>query len=270
MSRMIYALIPELGKSFLSSHFIVKTASMSTLIVIPARLASSRLPNKPLADIAGTPMIVRVWQQAMEAGCGDVLVAAGDKEIVDAVTAAGGEAMLTDPALPSGSDRAHAALVARDPDAAYSTVINLQGDLPTLDPELIRQLNAHMTQGNVDISTLAAEIVHEHERADPNVTKAVVAFKDTPNVGRALYFTRATAPWGDGPLYHHIGIYAYRRDALDRFVSLPPSPLEERERLEQLRALEDGMSIDVLVVDAAPVGVDTPADLDRVRLELTN
>jgi 3-deoxy-manno-octulosonate cytidylyltransferase (CMP-KDO synthetase) len=239
------------------------------LVLIPARLASTRLPNKPLAEIAGVPMIVQVWRRAMEAALGPVVVACGDREIFDAVRAAGGEAVMTRPDHASGSDRIFEALRAVDPSGRHDCIVNLQGDLPTLDPALPRAALALLHDTAVDIGTLAAEIQVPHERTDPNVVKAVVSpwsqSRDGLNGGRALYFTRATAPSGDGPLYHHIGLYAYRRDALERFVALPPSALEIRERLEQLRALEAGMRIDVAFVDTVPLGVDTPADLDRAR-----
>ncbi len=235
------------------------------IVLIPARLASTRLPNKPLADIHGVPMIVRVWRQAMAAGIGPVAVAAAEPEIVQAVEAAGGRAVLTDPALPSGSDRVFAALKMLDPEGRHDAVINLQGDLPAIDPQAIRAALAPLAVAGVDIATLATPIVEAHEVADPNVVKAVLSLADGATTGRAVYFTRATAPSGDGPLWHHIGIYAYRRAALERFVGLPPSPLEKRERLEQLRALEAGMRIDAALVDTVPLGVDTPADLDRIR-----
>jgi 3-deoxy-manno-octulosonate cytidylyltransferase (CMP-KDO synthetase) len=231
---------------------------MQPIILIPARLASTRLPNKPLADIAGKPMIVQVLDRAREADCGRVVVAAAEAEIADAVIAAGGEAVLTDPDLPSGSDRIHAALQEIDPDGRYQQIINLQGDLPGLDPALV-QTTLTALDGH-DMSTLVAEISNPAERDNPNVVKAVLSPRGDM-MGRALYFTRATAPSGDGPLYHHIGIYGYQRAALDRFVSLPPSPLEQRERLEQLRALEAGMSIAAAIVDTVPHGVDTPDDL---------
>jgi 3-deoxy-manno-octulosonate cytidylyltransferase (CMP-KDO synthetase) len=234
------------------------------IVLIPARLASTRLPGKPLADIHGAPMIVRVWERAMAAGIGPVAVAAAEPEIVRAVESAGGRAVLTDPALPSGSDRIHAALGQLDPGASHDVVVNLQGDLPAIDPAALRAVVEALGAG-ADIATLAAEIVEERERTDPNVVKAVLALPPGSRTGRALYFTRATAPAGPGPLWHHIGIYAYRRAALASFVGLPPSPLEVRERLEQLRALEAGMRIDAAVVDTIPLGVDTPADLERVR-----
>ena len=235
------------------------------VILIPARLASTRLPDKPLADIAGDPMIVQVWRRAAEAAIGRVVVAAAEQAIVDAVAKAGGEAVLTDPDLPSGSDRIHAALAGIDPDGAHDAVINVQGDLPTIEPAAIRAALAPLDDDDVDIATIAAEITRAEERDNPNVVKAVVGLAAGERRGRALYFTRATAPFGAGPLYHHIGLYAYRRAALDRFVALPPGILEMREKLEQLRALEAGMRIDVALVDTVPLGVDTPADLERAR-----
>ena len=235
------------------------------VILIPARLASTRLPDKPLADIAGDPMIVQVWRRAAEAAIGRVVVAAAEQAIVDAVAKAGGEAVLTDPDLPSGSDRIHAALAGIDPDGAHDAVINVQGDLPTIEPAAIRAALAPLDDDDVDIATIAAEITRAEERDNPNVVNAVVGLAAGERRGRALYFTRATAPFGAGPLYHHIGLYAYRRAALDRFVALPPGILEMREKLEQLRALEAGMRIDVALVDTVPLGVDTPADLERAR-----
>lgn len=234
------------------------------LVLIPARMASTRLPGKPLADICGAPMIVQVWRRAVEANVGKVVVAADTAEIVEAVRAAGGMAVMTRPDHPSGSDRIFEALAIADPDNTAPIVVNVQGDLPTIDPEAIRAAIAPLADPAVDIATLAAEIVREEERDNPNVVK-VVGTTIAPGRMRALYFTRATAPWGEGPLHHHIGLYAYRRAALARFVAMPPSPLETRERLEQLRALEAGMRIDVAVVDSVPLGVDTPADLERAR-----
>jgi 3-deoxy-manno-octulosonate cytidylyltransferase (CMP-KDO synthetase) len=238
---------------------------MNPILLIPARLASTRLPAKPLADIGGVPMIVRVLRQAEAAGLGPVAVAAGEAEIVAAVAAAGGQAVLTDPDLPSGSDRIHAALEKLDPARRHDVVINLQGDLPALDPAQIRAVAAALEDSGADIATLAAEIVDPAECDNPSVVKAVVAWDRDGKRGRALYFTRATAPTGEGPLFHHVGIYAYRRDALARFVGLPPSPLEMREKLEQLRALEANMSIAVARVDSVPLSVDTPSDLERAR-----
>lgn len=237
---------------------------MSVLVVIPARLASTRLPGKPLADIAGAPMIVQVWRRAMEAAVGPVAVAADSPEIVAAVAAAGGRAVLTDPTLPSGSDRVFAALPALDPDGRAEAILNVQGDLPTIDPAILRAALALLDDPAVDIATLGALITRAEERTDPNVVK-LVGSEVTPRRLRALYFTRATAPSGDGDLVHHIGLYAWRRAALGRFVALPPSPLERRERLEQLRALEAGMRIDAALVDDVPLGVDTPDDLARAR-----
>ena len=236
-----------------------------TLIVIPARMRATRLPGKPMVDIAGEPMIVRVWRRAIAAGAGRVVVAADSDEIVAAVRAAGGEALLTRPDHVSGSDRVFEAVARVDPGERADLVVNLQGDLPTLEPRLIRACLDPLASEGPDIATLAALIVEPEERTNPNVVKVVGT--PLPQAGRlrALYFSRSTAPHGEGPLYHHIGIYAYRRQALQRFVSLKPSPLEEREKLEQLRALEAGMRIDVEIVDTVPLGVDTPADLERAR-----
>lgn len=238
------------------------------IVLIPARMASTRLPGKPLADIHGDPMIVHVWRRAMEADIGPVAVAAAEPEIAEAVERAGGRAVLTRPDSPSGSDRIYEAISLLDPERSHDAVVNLQGDLPTLEAGPIRACYAALADPAVDIATLAVEIVRDEERQDPNVVKAVIELSDGATRGRALYFTRATAPWGDGPLHHHIGIYAYRRAALERFVTLPPGALEQRERLEQLRALAFGMRIDAAVVDVAPLGVDTPADLDRARAML--
>jgi 3-deoxy-manno-octulosonate cytidylyltransferase (CMP-KDO synthetase) len=239
------------------------------IVLIPARMASTRLPGKPLADIHGEPMIVHVWRRAMEADIGPVAVAAGEPEIAEAVEKAGGRAVLTRTDLPSGSDRIFEAVSLLDPEGTHDAVINLQGDLPTLEAGPIRACYAALAAPQVDIATLVVEITREEEKTDPNVVKAVLEMSEGDRRGRALYFTRATAPWGDGPLYHHIGIYAYRRAALERFVALPPGALEQRERLEQLRALAFGMRIDAAVVDAPPLGVDTPADLERARAALT-
>jgi len=225
---------------------------------------ATRLPGKPLADIRGRPMIVRVWQRAVAANAGHVIVATDSEEIVKVVTAAGGEAVMTRADHASGSDRVHEAVTKVDPAHDASIIVNLQGDLPTLDPHLVGQCIAPLATAETAIATLAAIISEAEERTNPNVVK-VVGTPIAENRLRALYFTRATAPSGDGPLYHHIGIYAYRRDSLERFVSLPPSPLEKREKLEQLRALEAQMRIDVTIVDTVPLGVDTPADLERAR-----
>jgi 3-deoxy-manno-octulosonate cytidylyltransferase (CMP-KDO synthetase) len=246
---------------------------MNPVILIPARMASTRLPDKPLADINGTPMIVEVWRRAIETDLGPVIVAAAENEIAQAVEAAGGQAVLTRPDHPSGSDRIFEALNAADPDGRFDAVVNLQGDLPTLDPALPGRALALLEADAVDIGTLACPITDPREESDPNVVKAVVSAPDgmaPGGQGRALYFSRAQVPAGEGPLLHHIGLYAWRRDSLTRFVGLDPSPLEKRERLEQLRALEDGMRIDVAFVDTVPLGVDTPADLDRARRMLAS
>lgn len=238
---------------------------MNPIVVIPARLASTRLPDKPLADIAGQTMIERVWRQAVKASLGPVVVAAAEPDIVDVITRAGGHAILTDPALPSGSDRVFAALESFDPEAAYDVVVNLQGDLPALDPAAIRAVADVLVSAGTDIATLAAEIDDPSDFENPSVVKPVIAWDENGRTGRALYFTRACAPSGEGALFHHVGIYAFRRAALARFVRLPPSPLEKREKLEQLRALEAGMSIAIARVDAVPLSVDTPADLEKAR-----
>lgn len=235
------------------------------IVLIPSRLASTRLPDKPLADIHGLPMIVHCLRRAQEAGFARVAVACGDAAIADAVKAAGGEAVLTDPAHPSGSDRIFEALQKLDPQGRHDAVINLQGDLPAIDPKVIAAALTPLADPAIDIATLATPIVEQHEVDDRNVVKAVLSLAPGQSVGRALYFSRRPVPGGEGPLWHHIGIYAYRRTALERFVSLKPSPLEKRESLEQLRALENGMSIAAAVVDTLPLGVDTPADLARIR-----
>ncbi len=235
-----------------------------TLILIPARLTATRLPGKPLADIAGEPMIVHVVRRAEEAGLGQVVVATDSEVVATAVEKAGGRAVMTRTDHVSGSDRIFEALDIVDPKGIARIVVNVQGDLPTIAPADIKASVALLDDPDVDIGTLAAEIVKEDERTNPNVVKAV-GTEVSPRRLRALYFTRATAPTGEGPLYHHIGLYAYRRAALERFVKLPPSPLEKRERLEQLRALEAGMRIDIAVVDSVPLGVDTPEDLEAAR-----
>ncbi|MCE7030735.1 3-deoxy-manno-octulosonate cytidylyltransferase [Jiella avicenniae] len=237
---------------------------MSTLILIPARLGSTRLPKKALADIAGKPMVVRVAERAVAAAAGRVVVATDAEEILKAVEAAGFEAVMTSVDHQSGSDRIHEALQKVDPRREAETIINVQGDLPTVEPETIRSALAPFDNPGCDIATLAAEITHEAERVNPNVVK-LVGSPIGPHRLHALYFTRATAPWGEGPLYHHIGLYAYRRESLERFVSLSPSVLERREKLEQLRALENGMRIDAEIVDTVPLGVDGPDDLVRAR-----
>ncbi len=239
--------------------------SSSPLIVVPARMASTRLPGKPLADIHGQAMIVHVWRRAVEAGIGPVVVACAEAEIARVIAAAGGQAVLTDPDHPSGTDRAFEAVRAVDPGGRHDVVINLQGDLPTLDPTLVGVVCDLLDNPAVDIATLAAVIADPAEVALPSVVKAVVPLNSGQRAGRALYFSRAVVPAGDGPFLHHIGIYGYRRSALERFVALPPGVLELREKLEQLRALEAGMRIEVGLVDTVPLGVDTPADLERAR-----
>ncbi|MEZ5871512.1 MAG: 3-deoxy-manno-octulosonate cytidylyltransferase [Nitratireductor sp.] len=238
-----------------------------TLVLVPARMASTRLPGKPLADIAGLPMIIQVVRRASEAGIGRVVVATDDERVLGEVRRHGGEAVMTDIAHQSGSDRIWEAVTLLDPDGKYKFIVNVQGDLPTIEPALIAGCLATLAESSADIATLAAVITDEAERNNPNVVKAVgTGIGD--NRMRALYFTRATAPWGEGDLFHHIGLYAYRREALERFVGLKPSPLEMRERLEQLRALEAGMRIDIAIVDTVPLGVDTPHDLEKARAML--
>ena len=238
---------------------------MKPIILIPARMASTRLPGKPLADIGGVAMIVRVWRQAVAADVGPVVVAAGDKEIAAAVEAAGGRAVMTPANLPSGSDRVWAALNAVDRGFEHDVVVNVQGDLPLLDPAAIKAAMDAMAATGFDIGTVATEIDEGDDVSNPNLTKVIATFDVGGTRGRAHYFTRAVAPWGKGPHYAHVGIYAYRREALQRFVGLQPSPLELREKLEQLRALEAGMRIGVDTIDEMPMSVDTPADLEKVR-----
>jgi 3-deoxy-manno-octulosonate cytidylyltransferase (CMP-KDO synthetase) len=234
------------------------------LVLIPARMAATRLPGKPLLEMAGLPMIVHVLRRAEAAGVGRVAVATDTAEIAAIVTAHGGDAVMTRADHPSGSDRIFEALGALDPNREVEIVVNLQGDFPTIGADNIRDVLTPLTDPKVDIATLAAEIHTEEEATNPNVVKAVGSVVG-PRRLRALYFTRATAPHGEGPRYHHIGLYAYRRAALERFVRLPPSPLEQQEKLEQLRALEAGMRIDIGIVDTVPRGVDTPADLEATR-----
>jgi 3-deoxy-manno-octulosonate cytidylyltransferase (CMP-KDO synthetase) len=234
------------------------------LILIPARMAATRLPGKPLADIAGKPMIEHVIRRAEAAQLGEVIVATDSEPIQAAVEKAGARALMTSADHASGSDRIFEALQIADPDGKIRVVVNVQGDLPMLAPDDLRSAVALLDDPAVDIGTLAAEIVRDEERTNPNVVK-VVGSPVAPQRLRALYFTRATAPYGDGPLYHHIGLYAYRRAALERFVALPQSALEQREKLEQLRALEAGMRIDAAIVSSVPLGVDTPEDLETAR-----
>ncbi|MBO6507343.1 MAG: 3-deoxy-manno-octulosonate cytidylyltransferase [Roseibium sp.] len=236
----------------------------AALVIIPARLAATRLPRKPLADIGGKPMIVRVLDQARNADIGPVTVACDNQYVADAVRDHGGNAVMTDPDHASGSDRIQEAAERVDPDGKFDYILNVQGDVPLIEPEAIRAAFAPLSIAEVSIGTIMTELRDLEFRDNPNFVKAVT----TPNGQghhRALYFTRATAPHGDGPLFHHIGIYAYRREALAKFVQMPPSPLEMREKLEQLRALEAGMRIDVSIIDSAPMDVNTPEDLERAR-----
>jgi len=242
--------------------------TQKTIILIPARMGSSRLPGKPLALIAGEAMIVHVWRRAIDAQMGRVAVATDSAEIFDVVSACGGEAIMTGTQHQSGSDRIYEALEICDPGRDYQMIINLQGDLPTISAKAIRAVARPLSQAQVDIATLASPIRESREIDDPNVVKVISALGKPGDIARALCFTRATAPYGEGPLFHHIGIYAWRRAALERFVSLAPSVLEQREKLEQLRALEAGMRIDVACVDTFPLGVDTPADLTRAQKAL--
>ena len=239
---------------------------MKTLIVIPARMASTRLPGKPLADIHGKPMIQHVYERAVQAKAGPVIVACAEAEIAKAIEAAGGIAVLTDPDLPSGTDRVKAAADRYDPEGVYKWVVNVQGDMPSIDPTVITDTLRQLSENSkADISTAAVHTNDPREISDPSVVKAVFCAD-----GRALYFTRASAPAGNGGVWHHVGIYAFRRTALDRFCALSPSPLEKRERLEQLRALENDMTIYVAKLAVAPDGVDTPEDLERVRVHLSD
>ena len=239
-------------------------APVRPLVLVPARLGATRLPRKPLADIHGEPMIVHVWRRAVEAGVGPVVVATDSEEVADVMRATGGQSVMTRADHPSGSDRIYEAITALDPDRDFNVVVNVQGDLPTIEASAIRASLTPLEDPDVDIATLVAEIVRDEEKTAPSVVK-MVGTEVGAGRFRCLYFTRATAPNGPGPLYHHIGLYAYRREALERFVTLPPSPLEIREKLEQLRALEAGMRIDAVTVDVTPLGVDTPEDLERAR-----
>jgi len=238
---------------------------MTPIIVIPSRMASTRLPGKPLALIAGRAMILHVLDRAREADIGPVAVACADEEVAAVVRADGGMAVMTDPDLPSGSDRVHAALAVLDPQGRHDVVVNVQGDQPMIPAAQLRAVLAPLSDPSVDIATLVTPVLTAEEAATPSIVKAVCAFDEGQAAALALYFSRAAVPAGDGPLWHHIGIYAYRRAALARFVALPESPLERREHLEQLRALEAGMRIACARVDHAPFGVDTPADLERAR-----
>ncbi len=249
------------SKSVLDRYSSTMSKPINPIVLIPSRLASTRLPDKPLADINGTPMIVHCLRRAEEADLGPVVVACGDAEIASVIRDIGGQAAMTNPDHPSGSDRIYEALCQIDPDGKHDCIINVQGDLPTIDPAIIRAVFEPLADPDVDISTLVAEFADEEERTDPNITTAVIGYLPGATTGRALYFTRASMPMG----YHHIGLYAFRRDALRRFVQLEPGVLEQREKLEQLRALENGMRIDAALVDTVPFGVDTPADLVKAR-----
>ncbi len=242
---------------------------MRPIIVIPSRIASTRLPRKALAEIDGEAMIIHVARRAVAAGLGPVLVAAGDEEIRAAVAGMEGmEALLTDPALPSGSDRVQAALEVYDPQGRYDCVINLQGDLPLVEPSTLRQALRPLEEGQFDIGTLVAPVESAGERDADSVVKVACSFQNDDDVARALYFSRSVIPWGEGVCWHHVGVYAWRREALARFVALPPSGLEIREKLEQLRALEAGMTVGCARIETAPLGVDTPEDLARVRIRI--
>ncbi len=268
MTRLCGVLMRE--NSFLFWPLTLKKIPMKTLIVIPARMASTRLPGKPLADIHGKPMIVHVYERALAAKVGPVIVACAETEIADAIKAAGGEAMLTDPDLPSGTDRVRVAADIFDAGQDYDIVVNVQGDMPTLDPAIVANVVSLLKdKPDADIATAVVYTTDSREISDPNVVKAILA-----EDGRALYFTRASAPTGQDEnghqgVWHHVGLYAYRRAALNRFCELTPSPLEKRERLEQLRALEDGMTIYAARLETAPDGVDTPGDLERAKKTLS-
>lgn len=242
---------------------------MNPIIIIPARMASTRLPGKPLADICGKPMIIQVAERAREADCATVIVATDERKVFDAVRDHNHQVIMTRSDHQSGTDRIAEALALTDPDEEHDIIINVQGDLPTIPGQDIRASLKPLELEQCDIATLGTEITDADEKTNENVVKIVgTTTSQKPDLLRALYFTRATAPWGEGPLYHHIGLYAYRRETLKRFVALPPSPLEMREKLEQLRALEAGMQIFAAIIDTVPLGVDTPADLEKARLAL--
>jgi 3-deoxy-manno-octulosonate cytidylyltransferase (CMP-KDO synthetase) len=249
---------------------VTSAAPTNPIVLIPARLAATRLPNKPLAEIAGTPMIVHVWRRATAAAIGPVVVACGDAAIAEVIERAGGRAVPTDPTLPTGSDRIHAAVTALDPDRTHDAVINVQGDMPMIEPAAIRWAYELLADPEIDIGTLAAVIDDPAILAQDHVNKVVAGFLDPAKPARALYFSKAVVPWGEGPHYEHVGLYAYRREALERYVRLPRGVLEIRERLEQLRALEAGMRFAVRLVRPEQHGgqVDTPGDLDRVRAQV--
>ncbi len=239
--------------------------NQNTIVVIPARMASTRLPGKPLADIHGLPMIVHCWKRAVEANVGQVLVAAAEIEIADAIRAHGGDAIMTDPALPSGSDRIAEALSLRDPKGHFRFVVNLQGDLPTIDALSIQRCLAGLVNDVADISTIAAKIESDDDVANPNIVKAITPLSDEREVAFARDFVRKVRPEETPPFWHHIGVYAYRRSSLERFVNLPVSPREAERKLEQMRALDNGMRIVVVRVDTVPLGVDTPHELEIAR-----
>ena len=244
------------------------TQPQNPIVLIPTRMASTRLPQKPMADIAGEPMIVHVWRRGMEADCGPVVVACAEEEVAAVIRSVGGEAILTNPAHPSGSDRIQEAVESFDPDGKFDPVINLQGDLPTIERTALQAVLKPLDDSSFEIATLVARISKSDERINPNVVKAVVSLPPGKDIGPAIYFSRATVPWSaddNAQLYHHIGLYAYRREGLRRFVALRPDALEKREGLEQLRALVHGMRIGVACVDTLPLGVDTPADLELAR-----
>lgn len=244
---------------------VTRVAPTNPIVLIPARLAATRLPNKPLAEIAGVPMIVHVWRRAIAAAVGPVVVACGNVAIAETIERAGGRAVLTDADLPTGSDRIHAAITALDPDRLHDAVVNVQGDMPMIEPAVIRLAYELLADTEIDIGTLAAPIDDPAMLHQDHVNKVVAGFADPTRPARALYFSKAVVPWGEGPHYEHIGLYAYRRAALDRFVRLPRGVLEQRERLEQLRALDAGMRIDVMLVKGVPLGVDTPEELAKAR-----
>ncbi len=250
---------------FLQTLQAVQRVANNPIVVIPARLASTRLPRKPLADIHGEPMVVHVWRRALAAAIGPVVVACGDAEIADAIAAVRGNAVMTDPALPSGSDRVMAALRDLDPNRDFNVVVNLQGDFPTIDPAVLRVVLDPLQDPAVDIATLAVELHDPGDIRNPNAPKIALEIQANGRTGRCVYFSRLPLQAGDGNVYEHLGIYAYRREALERFVALKPAGLEGVERLEQLRALAAGMRIDATIVHTTPLGVDTPADLERAR-----
>lgn len=241
---------------------------MNPIIIIPARMGAMRLPQKPLADIQGKPMIQHVWERAVQAAIAPVVVATDHQEIADLIQSQGGQAVMTDAVLPSGSDRVYHALEQIDPQGVYDVAINLQGDLPNIDPVTIQKALTPLAHSEFDVATLVAPITDQSEIENPSVVKVALGGKRSDGVAQAFYFSRAPIPYGEGPHYHHIGIYAYRRPVLQQFVALPPSPLELQERLEQMRLIEQGIRFGVDFVEQVPVSVDTSADLERARLAL--